>query len=280
LRPISRFLHGIFDYGYLVRLPTSFGGAAFVFWLAKHNGLVDLRTSVYAAGATFCAIAAGFSLNDATDAREDQVNNPYRPVARGSISVGSAIFAYAALAILGLLFGMLTKSSTRFSIALLMLVAVSFYSLFIRRVWFLKNVFVSGTVATLPLMASSCSQATRTSLLLIVTLFVWSLEKEILIDVRDVEGDRLVGLKTLPTLLGSKQIGLLVAAINLTFWALVLSSSIARTLFLGSGWQLCLATAHTAFVTYLTAKGRRRWMKLYLRMQETFVVTVLLLILL
>src|SRR5437868_1563595 len=92
----------VFDYSYLVRVPTSVCGAAFVFWLAKHNGLVSLKTAIYASASTFCAIGAGFSLNDVTDACEDRVNNPWRPVAKGSISARSAILTSGTLAILAL----------------------------------------------------------------------------------------------------------------------------------------------------------------------------------
>jgi 4-hydroxybenzoate polyprenyltransferase len=75
-----------------------------------------------------------------------------------------------------------------------------------------------------PLMASSCAQVpfAERNWLLVVALFPWSLEKEITMDVRDIEGDRRVGVVTVPIFFGRKPTGLMLTAVNLAVWVSIL----------------------------------------------------------
>lgn len=272
-----RLCRRIWDYSYLLRLPTSTSGAAFVFWLAQYHGSVGWKTSAYAGAATFCAIGAGFSLNDAADYREDRINNPSRPIARGSLRITSGVYSYLCFAGLSLLFGTLTKLPHTFLIAFSMLVAVSLYSLVLKRVWFLKNIFVALTIAMVPLMASSCARVpfAGTNWLLVLALVLWSLEKEIMMDVRDVEGDRRVGLVTVPIFLGRKSAGVILTVVNLAVWVSVLGFMVVDDVFSNLGWPAFFAIVHTGLIFYLGAMAPALWIKVYLRLQIALVVSVL-----
>ncbi len=277
LRSMICLARRIWDCSYLLRLPSSTSGGAFVFWLARTQGSASLKTSACAAAATFCVIGAGFSLNDATDYREDRINNPSRPIARGSLPVASGVSSYLCFAGLSLLFGALTKFPDTFLIAFSMLAAYSLYSLFFKRVWFLKNVSVALTIAMVPLMASSCAHVpfAGTNWLLVLALFLWSLEKEIMMDVRDMEGDRRVGLVTVPILLGRRPTGVILTVVNLAVWVSGLWLMIVAHLFSNLGWPVFFAIFHTGLIFYLGAKAPNLWIKLYLRLQIALVVTVL-----
>lgn len=98
------------------------------------------------------------------------------------------------------------------------------YSLIVKRVWLLKNVYVALTIAMVPLMASSCAHVpfAERNWLLVVALFPWSLEKEITMDVRDIEGDRRVGIVTVLIFFGRKPTGLMLTAVNLDVWVSIL----------------------------------------------------------
>jgi 4-hydroxybenzoate polyprenyltransferase len=233
--------------------------------------------SAYAGAATFCAIGAGFSLNDAADYREDLINNPSRPIARGSLHATSGISFYLCFAGLSMLFGALTKSPDTFLVTISMLAAVSLYSLVLKRVWILKNVIVALTIAMIPLMASSCVHAAfaGTNWLLVVALALWSLEKEIMMDVRDIEGDRMVGLLTVPIFFGRKRTGAILTVVNLAVWVSVLSLVRADQLFSNLGWPAFFAIIHTGLIFYLGAMATVLWIKMYLRLQVAFVATVL-----
>ncbi len=181
------------------------------------------------------------------------------------------------LAGLCVLFGTLTKCPDALLVALSMLAAVSLYSLVLKRVWFLKNIFVALTIAMVPLMASSCARVpfARTDWLLVLALVLWSLEKEIMMDVRDAEGDRKVGLVTVPIFLGRRSTGAILTAVNLAVWVCVLWLLAADHPFSNLGWPASLAIAHTALIFYLGAITRPIWIKMYLRLQIAVVATIL-----
>ncbi len=174
-------------------------------------------------------------------------------------------------------FGALTKFPDTFLVAFSMLAAVSLYSLVLKRVWFLKNIFVALTIAMVPLMASSSARVpfAGTNWLLVLALVLWSLEKEIMMDVRDVEGDQRVGLVTVPIFLGRKPTGVILTVVNLAVWASVLWLMVVGRLFLNLGWPAFLAIIHTGLIFYLGAMAPVLWIKMYLRLQIALVVTVL-----
>ncbi len=174
-------------------------------------------------------------------------------------------------------FGALTKFPDTFLVAFSMLAAVSLYSLVLKRVWFLKNIFVALTIAMVPLMASSSARVpfAGTNWLLVLALVLWSLEKEIMMDVRDIEGDQRVGLVTVPIFLGRKPTGVILTVVNLAVWASVLWLLVVGHLFLNPGWPAFFAIIHTGLIFYLGAMAPALWIKMYLRLQIALVVTVL-----
>lgn len=277
LKSTIRLCRRIWDYSYLLRLPTSTSGGVFVFWLARYHGSAGWKASAYAGAATFCALGAWFSLNDATDYREDRINNPSRPIARGSLRVVSGVSSYLCFAGLSLFFGALARFPDTFLVALSMLSAMSAYCLVLKRVWFLKNIFVALTVAMVPFMASSCARVplAGTNWLLVLALALWSLEKEIMMDVRDVEGDGKVGLVTVPILLGRQSTGAILTVVNLAVWGCVLRLVVVDHLFLNLRWAAFFAILHTGLIFYLGTMAPALWIKIYLRLQVALVLAVL-----
>jgi 4-hydroxybenzoate polyprenyltransferase len=256
-----------------MRVFSSANGALLVYWLARRAGAADPWRCLLVALASFCAIAAAFSLNDATDAQEDRVNNATRPVAAGKISVRAAIAVYIVLAVLALLSGIALRSTIGFLTVAAMISSVSLYSLKIKTLWAAKNILIAGTVSMLPILAWSTAPALSTPLResIVAMLFLWALEKEVLGDIRDLAGDTGVGLKTLPRQIGRLPTALFVAGINVSMWCILLLVTQPPPV---ERWMLlAFAAIHTIAVTACAAVRNPLWVKTYLRIQVALTVT-------
>lgn len=257
---------------YLARVPTSFTGSAFVFLLARRADCLSPSAARYTAAASFLAIAAGFALNDAIDFREDRVNNRWRPVARGLLEASAAVRTYQILAAAALICAFLSGSLMSIGVAGLMLAAISSYSFRLKRVWFAKNIFVAATVALLPVIACGSHHDRAAMWLFVPTLSLWSLQKELLADVRDIEGDRQAGLVTFAIRMGRRWSAFWAANINAVLWMLAISWSGQTHVMVGLTF---LGLAHTVFIGWLALSGTSRVLKIYLRVQVAIVATAL-----
>lgn len=268
-----------FQYSYLMRVFASTNGALLVYWLARRAGGADPVRCIFAASASFCAIAAAFSLNDATDVREDLINNATRPVAAGNISTRAAITVYMVLAIVALLSGIALRSTLGLLTVAAMLLAVSLYSVKIKPLWAAKNIFIAGTVSMLPILAWSSAPTLLTldREVAVAMLFLWSLEKEVLADIRDLQGDTCSGLRTLARRMGRLPTTLLVGVINVTIWGIFLTTR----LYAMAGHLhilLWLASIQTAVVLLCAAVQNPFWVRTYLRVQVVLTVAALVLL--
>jgi 4-hydroxybenzoate polyprenyltransferase len=267
----KRIFERIWAWSHLVRFATSASGAAFVFLLAIQGQSSGIAVTI--AAATFCALGSGFALNDAVDIREDRVNNPGRPVARGEISQKAAILAYLTLSVAAASLGMLSQSAICLTVTLILICSGALYSLAVKHVWYLKNVFASGVVAILPLISST--RINQKHFALLGVLFLWSLEKEILMDLRDIVGDRKANIQTMAMHLTRSQIGYIILAVNLLIWFAAVESQIAATLHVERSWTFSLCMGHTALMCYLGGKAPFIWLKVFLRAQVVLVATTL-----
>lgn len=259
-------------YVYLARVPTSFTGSAFVFLLARRFYCLNSSAARYTAAASFLAISAGFALNDARDVTEDRVNNRWRPVARGLLEPDAAVRTYQILAVAALMCAVLSGSAMSIGVTGVMLAAISIYSFRLKRVWFVKNIFVAAAVALLPVLACGSHPERIAVWLFVPALFLWSLQKEILADVRDIDGDRRAGLVTFAMRIGRRWSAFCAANINVALWALAISWSGLGHVMVGLAF---LGLAHTVLIGWFVLSGSSRGLKIYLRVQVAIVATVL-----
>ncbi len=180
--------------------------------------------------ATFFVIFSVYGTNKLTDLKEDEINNPervryIRRLAR-TIRYGS-ILSFAAALILGIL------SGPEAVLVLVFPVITGFvYSVRIlpgrrrlKDVTVVKNLIIAGTwaggTALLPLAAGSVESLKV--LLVYYFFFIKSLINTVLFDVRDVEGDRLSGVETIPVRFGLAKSRTLLLVLNSTLipWLLM-----------------------------------------------------------
>ena len=175
--------------------------------------------------------AAGYIINDYCDVETDKINKPEKLIITKNISFKQASITYYCLNIAGILLGVivaLTIHSVRLatihllSVGLLWLYATQF-----KRLPLIGNIVVSMLSALVivmplffePIIFSENYQEfilmkqvlLRSGLVFSVFAFLISMIREIIKDLQDVEGDKKTGCNTLPVMLSTKSVKLIVS---------------------------------------------------------------------
>ena len=168
--------------------------------------------------ATILIAAAGYISNDYFDVITDQVNKPEKQYIGKQISPGSALAVALLLSffaiILSTWLSWIVGSWMPATLLLIALVVVWWYAVQLKKSYLWGNIAVAsmsaGTIAMAWLLEMQCSQIpsetswiiTRIVAAISIFAFLLTLLREILKDVEDIEGDRLIHCKSLPIIKG------------------------------------------------------------------------------
>lgn len=174
-----------------------------------------------AAAAIACAVAGGYAYNDLRDQTLDRHNRPRRPIVSGRLSARAVQLLLSALFTAAFFFALWTFSWRTIAFIVLLIISACVYSDFMKQIPGLKNIFVGLWCGVLPWGASLdvIQPATALPAIVIVALFV--MQKELLADVYDLEGDVAAGIRTVPAIVGPRIALGIVAMLNVASWMLV-----------------------------------------------------------
>ena len=152
-------------------------------------------------------------MNDLFDMKIDKINNPKRPLITGDVTVCEAVLTN--IAILGTTSAITYKylsPELRFAINLAIL-NITLYTPILKKALFIKNLSCASLVGFSIYFAGLTTRSLKTptylqnQLLTIATrtIFFGSLFNEILLDVRDSQGDLQNGIRTIPNVFGIKK---------------------------------------------------------------------------
>lgn len=159
--------------------------------------------------------AGSMVLNDLYDIKVDSINNPTRPLVKGTITIKEAtgfaivlfsLYTYFGLNWLPIIVSPIWKYS---------LVTVIIYTPILKRIPLVKNLACASIItATVPFVGLSINPTLLTYPDLITnwvsltarTLFTTSMFIELMLDISDQEGDSKNGINTLPVLFGSQRV--------------------------------------------------------------------------
>ncbi|HWO89342.1 MAG TPA: UbiA family prenyltransferase [Gemmatimonadales bacterium] len=145
--------------------------------------------------------AAGNVANDLSDLEADRINRPDRPLVAGRISRSAAILTGGLLGGTGLVLAWMAGAAT-LAIATGALVVMLVYSPLLKRNGIVGNVAVA-VVASLPLVYGPAALgAMRAGTIPFVFASLLHLARELVKDLEDVAGDRMVGRRTMPIVHG------------------------------------------------------------------------------
>jgi 4-hydroxybenzoate polyprenyltransferase len=179
-------------------------------WIANPTPAFLIKPEFLASCAiTIAIMSSSMILNDIADYNIDLVNNPGRPLVTGEITRRRAWFYVAALFAASEFLSFKFFSKTLHQLVRMALFAVSIYTPVLKRITFIKNLMCASIVGFsiwfAGLTATNGAIPDKNAELLGIAarlLFMGSLNNEIFLDMRDVEGDRLHNIQTIPVSYG------------------------------------------------------------------------------
>ncbi len=156
--------------------------------------------------AAFFVCAAGNVMNDILDIPIDRINRPKRVLARGGLSVRFAwvVAGFCTFCALICAIAVNWVVTVTVVVALLLLAA---YNLWLKRMLLLGNLAIA-VLSALTFMTGGWAVDFKLAMVLpgplipAVFALLFHLVREVLKDVEDIEGDRRIGVKTLPQVIG------------------------------------------------------------------------------
>lgn len=167
---------------------------------------------------TFLICGGGNAINDYFDFEIDKINMPKRPIPSGRITRKSAFYLFWIANIIGLAASVFVSASF-FSIALFNFAVSGLYAWKLKRT-IIKGIFVAYLASSSFLAAAFIDGFPfylyySSLFILILISFFGTLSRQLLMDIRDMEGDRKAGAKTLPLAIGKKPTRIIASAILL-----------------------------------------------------------------
>jgi len=176
-------------------------------WLAKPSLQIYKSTSFFVSSLiTISIMSNSMILNDLFDMSVDKINNPRRPLVTGEISKREAILSSLCLFLSSEILNMRYIPRDLQYITHYANVIITIYTPILKRLAFIKNITCAGLVSfSVWFSGLLINKNTNNSGLLSMAslfLFLGSLYNEILLDIRDYEGDGQNGILTIPILYG------------------------------------------------------------------------------
>lgn len=138
-------------------------------------------------------IMAGYIQNDILDYEIDAISASSRPLPSGTISIHEAKILYKLLVILGIVGGLLSLNIFCLIYACVVLVIFCVYTKYCKASWILKNLFTAITSTTVVFAPVLCGGKLNIKIVYLGSVaFFFTLGREILMDIRDRDGDQII----------------------------------------------------------------------------------------
>jgi len=150
--------------------------------------------------------ASTFALNDYVDLEIDKKNKRVdRPLVRGDLQPNTALTVFYLLFPLGMVFSFLVNLQC-FAIALVTGLFAIFYDIRMKKTKILGNLYIAYIMAVPFLFGASVISPTIPAVVWLLALiaFLAGVGREIMKDIRDMTGDRSLGVKSLPIHIGKR----------------------------------------------------------------------------
>lgn len=160
---------------------------------------------------------ANFALNDYYDHENDRLNHREdRPLAQGDIPRRSAILFAVVSSAIALFLTLFLNPVSRFLILTGLPLSLS-YHLGVKKILILKNASIGLTNVGIILLGSLVTDSTIEPVIPFYAVigFFAGFSYEVMLDIADVEGDKAIGVETIPTRFGLKAATWLVSLLSL-----------------------------------------------------------------
>jgi len=202
---MSRHLKMLKSWLSLIRIGNAIalGYAAIVGYVLGIPRYIDILMTIKLFTVAFLIGSGSNAINDYYDRYIDQLNKPWRPIPSGLIDATTAYVVSIALLAIGVALSF-SVSLLNTLIALVASVLSYLYSQRLKKIILLGNVIVAFLTSLAIIYGGLASNITIHVCIASLYAFLLNIGREFLKGIEDVEGDKRYGVKTLATVLGSK----------------------------------------------------------------------------
>lgn len=166
--------------------------------------LHQIEIVIIVALVVMCYTGASNALNDYLDQEIDLVNRPLRPIPSGNVNINTAFYISIVLFIIGTILCLqLTQSAKVIGIAIAMPLLI-LYTKYFKGIPLIGNVIVAFIVGLSFLFSGAAFGQMPIMWIPMILAFGLTLIRELVKDIEDIKGDEILGLKTLPIMVGVK----------------------------------------------------------------------------
>jgi len=210
IKKINGFSKIIRSYNILPTFVLCFFGG----WIINPSmmNLLNSKQFIVSSISTLLIMSSSMIINDIYDIEIDKVNNPSRPLITGEVTIKEAIiYIFFLLGITEFLSLKYLKSNLQWVVHLAIL-KINIYTPILKKIILIKNIscallvsfsifFTGMSVTNLELIKNNNFAIFSIALNLI---FFGSFTNEIILDIRDYDGDKKQNINTIPTIFGKK----------------------------------------------------------------------------
>lgn len=167
-----------------------------------------------AALAASLVMASGNIINDIFDIEIDKINCPERPLPSGKISNKNALALYFILLLLSLIFSWFISLPAFFIVVVTTLI-LYLYSKVFKRILLVGNIVVAFLTGLVFIYGGFVVDNPKAAIVPAIFAFLINLIREIVKDMEDVNGDRLIGVITFPIKFGFQKSKILILVITI-----------------------------------------------------------------
>lgn len=183
---------------------TIFVALTILFGAFFHSYSYSIYAIIFAIFSACFISAAGYVINDFYDLQIDKINRPDRVLPSNRMRPKVA-FRYAIiLFFLGIIFGFLTQKSGCIFLALLNSFLMFYYAKSLKKKFLLGNLVVAYAAGSAFIFGAISNSNLKNVFVISIVAFLYTLVREIIKDMEDVEGDIKENSSTLPIILGKK----------------------------------------------------------------------------
>lgn len=163
-------------------------------------------------------ISGEIALNDYCDIKKDAINKPHRPLVSGKVSKREAILCIVLVLTISFVMAMVVYKDVlpRFCIFTFTMIILSAYNLPISLIAVIKT-FVTATCTVMCLLFICTFEKPSISYyVFLISAFLFISGRELLMDIRDIEGDGKMGYRTIPVRFGERKTVILASVFLVT----------------------------------------------------------------
>lgn len=189
-KQIIRIITLIFNILWLIRVPIV---SVSILLLINAFALSGCHNWVFPTMSIMFMLFFGYIINDILDIEIDRISAPRRPLPSGNIKASLATKLMIIFIVMSIIFAILSKNSLFFVYVIFYGFMFWVYTKYLKNNWFIKNIVTAlffSSLALIPMLFNIYSY--KRVLLLFLVTFIFTFGREMLMDVRDSKGDKII----------------------------------------------------------------------------------------